>query len=236
MLFAPEHDRSIAWRAGALTILIGLMWLTAAVQSLLPAARFSMHGIIPRSSSGITGILVAPFIHADFQHLVSNTIPFAILGALILLRGLNELAIVFQIGILVAGGGTWLFGAPRSHHIGASGLVFAFTGFLLFRSVFDRRISSAVITLGVLVAYGGAIGLSILPEEGISWSGHAFGFIGGVLAARFLYGGRRTAARPTGPKKLHLVRRDPNEPRSEVIEEEVGRWIRDLEKKEPPPS
>lgn len=163
-------------------------WLVWAVDLVWPGNIG--HGIVPRTAYGVTGIVMAPFIHANLQHLLANTIPFAILGALILLRGARAFATVAIVSALVAGAGTWLFGTPGTMHIGASGVVFGFFGYLLFRAIYDRRVSSFFIALVVAVLYGGSLLLSLVPAQGISWSGHLFGFVGGIAAARMPYARR----------------------------------------------
>jgi membrane associated rhomboid family serine protease len=148
------------------------------------------HGIVPRTSYGLAGIVMAPFIHANLQHLLANTIPFVILGAVILLRGARAFTTVAIVSALIAGIGTWLFGTPGTMHIGASGIVFGFFGYLLFRAIYDRRVSSFLIAVVVAVLYGGSLLMSLVPAQGISWSGHLFGFLGGIAAARLRYGSR----------------------------------------------
>ncbi|MDX1582613.1 MAG: rhomboid family intramembrane serine protease, partial [Thermoanaerobaculia bacterium] len=151
-----ERDRSLAWRAGTLGVMVVLIWLASIASFVLPLGLPGAFGIIPRTTDGLAGIIVAPLIHGSLQHLVSNTIPLVLLGSLILLRGVNEFLIVLQISILVAGAGTWLFGSG-GQHIGASGVVFGFTGFLLFRTVYDRRLTTGLITIIVLASYGGVL-------------------------------------------------------------------------------
>ena len=168
------------------------MWLTFAIDLLTPG--HILGGIIPRSSAGLTGIITAPFVHGNLNHLLANTIPLVVLGALILLKGANEFLVVLQLVTLISGAGTWLFGRSGIH-IGASGIVFGLFGFLLFRTVYDRTLVSAAITILVAALYGSVLGMSLLPEEGISWSGHMSGFAGGILAARFLYVRRRVGFR-----------------------------------------
>lgn len=158
------------------------------------------HGIVPRTLFGLEGIPVAPLIHGSFQHLIANTIPFLILGGLVLLRGVLEFLFVVLTCLVISGAGTWLFGAGNAQHIGASGIVFGLFGYLLLRTVFDKRLSSAVITLVVAVAYGAAMLQSFIPTYGISWSGHFFGFIGGVVAARLRQA--RAARKNTHSHKL----------------------------------
>jgi len=175
-------------RAATLGAAVGSLWLVRLIDFLMPGAGSAVgHGIVPRTWYGLAGIPAAPFIHAGLAHLVANTIPLLILGALVLLRGVVELLFVVVVTALGAGLGTWTFGAPNTEHVGASGVVFGLFGYLLFRMIFDRRLSSAVITLIVAVVYGLAMLQSLIPEPGISWSGHFFGFLAGVLAARLRY-------------------------------------------------
>jgi membrane associated rhomboid family serine protease len=175
-------------RVGVLLIFVGLMWFVWLLDLAIPGQRSAAgHGIVPRNVSGLDGIVVAPFIHGNLDHLVSNSIPLLVLGALILLRGVIEFGFVVLVSGLIGGLGTWIFGAGDAQHIGASGVVFGFFGYLVFRSAFDRRLSSAVITLVVAVVYGTAFLYSLIPEETISWSSHFFGFIGGSAAARLRY-------------------------------------------------
>jgi membrane associated rhomboid family serine protease len=182
-------------RAATLGGFAGAMWLVRIVDMIVPApGSVAGYGIIPRTAAGLQGIAVAPLIHLDLEHLAANTIPFLILGALILFRGLFEFLFVLLASALVAGAGTWLFGAGGTQHIGASGIVFGFFGYLVFRTAFDRRWTSAVITLLVAGLYGTAMLYSLVPAAGISWSGHFFGFLGGVIAARLRYARSRGGA------------------------------------------
>lgn len=164
------------------------MWLVWAADAVWPGTIG--HGIVPRTTYGLSGIVMAPFIHANVQHLLANTIPFVLLGAVILLRGVRAFTTVTIVSALVAGAGTWIFGTPGTMHIGASGVVFGFFGYLLFRAMYDRRLSSFLVALIVAVLYGGSLLMSIVPASGISWSGHLFGFLGGITAARLRYARR----------------------------------------------
>ncbi len=161
------------------------MWIVWAADLVWPGTIG--HGIVPRTAYGLTGIVMAPFIHVSLQHLLANTIPFVILGALILLRGVRAFVFVLLLSALVSGVGTWLFGAPHTRHVGASGVVFGFLGYLLIRAAYDHRLSSALIAIVVALLYGATFLTSLMPAQGISWTGHVFGFIGGVLAARMRY-------------------------------------------------
>ena len=180
-------------RVTVLLIFVGLMWFVWLLDLLTPWSRSAAGmGIVPRTWDGLDGIVVAPFIHGNLDHLISNSLPILILGGLILLRGVAEFGFVVLVSGLIAGLGTWLFGEGGAQHIGASGVLFGFFGYLVFRAAFDRRISSAVITLIVAFVYGTAFAYSLVPEESVSWSGHFFGFLGGFTAARLRYPARRS--------------------------------------------
>lgn len=163
--------------------LVGVMWAVEIVDLALGGALNSF-GIRPHSLIGLRGILFAPFLHSGFAHLIGNTIPFLILGWFVMLQETSDFFIVSAIAMLVGGLGTWLFGSANSVHIGASGVIFGYLGFLLARGYYERNIPSIFLAIIVGVFYGGAI-WGILPTQiGISWQGHLFGFIGGILAAR----------------------------------------------------
>ena len=164
---------------------VAIIWILEIVD-LLWGGRLNAYGIRPRSIIGLRGILFAPFLHRDFGHLIANTIPFLTLGWLILLRETRDFFVVTVVTMLISGLGVWLFGAPYTIHIGASGVIFGYLGFLLLRGYFERSVVSILLSLIVGFLYGGVI-WGVLPSQpGISWEGHLFGFLGGVLAARLL--------------------------------------------------
>src|SRR5205085_108651 len=160
------------------------MWIVRLIDTFrLDGSSILGHGIYPRSGAGLVGILTAPFIHSGWPHLIANTPPLLVLGALVLLRGVREFVLVTIACIVAAGAGTWLLGA-WGNHIGASGVLFGYVGYLLFRPAFDRKIWSAAIALVVAGLYATALLVSLIPSAGISWSGHFFGLLGGMLCAR----------------------------------------------------
>lgn len=164
---------------------VGLMWALEILDLFLGGA-LNRFGIRPHSLIGLRGILVAPFLHSNLLHLIANTVPFLILGWFVMLRRTSDFWPVTIMVMLISGLGTWLFGSPSSIHIGASGLVFGYLGFLLSRGYFERRFDSILMSLTVGILYGGMI-WGVLPTRiGISWQGHLFGFIGGIIAAWML--------------------------------------------------
>jgi membrane associated rhomboid family serine protease len=166
--------------------LVGTMWAEEVVDAVAFQGGLDRFGIHPRTKAGLLGIPLAPFLHADFGHLVANTVPLVVLGFFIMARRKRDLAVVTALATLVGGLGVWLVGASNSVHLGASILVFGYLGYLLSRGYFERRFWPIVGSLVVFFLYGGAL-FGLLPgRPGISWEGHLFGFVGGVLAARML--------------------------------------------------
>jgi len=182
----------ILGRFSALAVPIAVMWFVRLLDTFTPQGFSAAgYGIVPRTVDGLSGIAAAPFIHSSWAHLIANTIPFAVLGSFILINGIGEFLFTFFVTGLVAGLGTWLFAAPNTMHVGASGVVLGFMGFLLFRSAFDRKLTSAIITIAVAVLYASALATSLIPREDISWTNHFFGFAGGIIAARLRYPEKR---------------------------------------------
>lgn len=185
-----EPKRSIAREVRTqIVTLIGLvivLWAVEIVDWLIFGGALYRFGIRPRTVSGLWGILFAPFLHDNFAHLLANTISLVSLGWLVMLRETGDWLVVSIITALCSGLGTWLIGASGSYHIGASGVVFGYFGFLLLRGYFERSVAAIAFSVLVAFLYGGII-WGVLPNQpGISWEGHLFGFLGGVLAARLL--------------------------------------------------
>ncbi len=185
-----------------LGVLVGLMWVSEIVDTVL-GNRLDVFGIEARDSDGLIGIVTAPFLHAGFGHLISNTIPLLMMGAIIAVAGAAQLLTVTVVVALVSGLGTWLTSPPGSTTIGASGLVFGYATYLIVRGGFNRSIGQLLIGLLVIIVWGGALLGGLLPQSGISWQGHLFGAVGGVLTAWLLGGpsarrGGRNSPAPTG--------------------------------------
>jgi membrane associated rhomboid family serine protease len=157
-------------------------------------ALSGVFGIRPRTFGGLFGIFVAPFLHGvrtkdgnpDNSHIVYNTIAFAILGLFIALQGLR-LFYVVTIGIaLISGLGVWLFGAEGTRHIGASGITYGYTGFLFVYGFISRNpfaIFLGALTFFLRLRSGWSIAGTLPSDPRISWEGHLFGFLGGIVMA-----------------------------------------------------
>jgi membrane associated rhomboid family serine protease len=184
----PEKP-SLAEPLAPLLVVAGMLAVMWAVEiiDLLPGVDLDSLGIRPRTLRGLIGIPLAPFLHSGVGHLIANTIPFVVLGAVVALSGLTRFIEVTVMIVLVSGLGTWLFGASDTIHLGASGLVFGYLTYLIARGFFAAKplwILGGVV-IGLL--YGGLL-WGLLPRPGISFTGHLFGAVGGVLAAFALHG------------------------------------------------
>ena len=182
-----RHGAKIRRRLGIIAAFIGAIWLVDIVDTVAFAGRLQYFGIVPRTEQGLLGILVAPLIHGGVQHLLANTGGLLIFGGLVMLRSERHFWTVTLIGALACGIGTWMFGRPGIH-IGASGIVFAYFGYLLFTGFFERRIGALLLSIAVFVIWGPTL-YGVLPiQGGVSWEGHVFGLIGGMIAAWALAG------------------------------------------------
>lgn len=176
-----DLQQGLRWLVGWLV----LLWILEILDLLLRGALDRL-GIRPRQLVGLPGILLAPLLHGNLGHLAANTGPLAILGTLILLDGQSSWLVVTATAWLVSGLGVWFLGRPRTNHLGASGVVFGYLGFLLLRGYFVQSPTAVGIALLVGFLYGGVL-WGLLPlRQGRSWTGHAFGFLGGAIAARYL--------------------------------------------------
>ena len=161
--------------------IVGFLWLILILDVIIPI-RFFEFGISPREISGITGILFAPFLHGGVRHLVSNSIPLLILLTTLFYFYPKISVKVLILSIIIGGGLVWLF-ARSSYHIGASGVVFSLVGFLIASGIFRKNIKAILISIVVFLMYGGVI-WGVLPgQRGVSWEGHLFGFIVGIVLA-----------------------------------------------------
>ena len=190
-------ERSERERTGGFVVIAAmviLMWLVETIDVV--AGDIDEAGIHPRDADGLFGIVASPFLHAGFGHLIGNTVPFLVLGAAIAVGGLLRTAAVVGIVALVGGLGTWLTAPSSTVVIGASGLVFGFATYLAARGAYSRQPWHIAGGLAVLVIYGWTLLVGLVPTPGVSWQGHLFGAVGGVVAARVLHRAQPRVADP----------------------------------------
>ena len=177
---------------------LAVFWAVFVVNWILGGSLLSL-GIIPRTAIGLRGILFAPFLHGSLSHLVANSIPFVALGWMVMLRDERHFIPVTLAGMAGSGLMAWLLGAPGTVHIGASGVIFGYLGFLMLTGWYTRSFGSILLSVIVTLVWGSLV-LGMMPgESGISWQAHIGGFLGGVLAAR----GFRIPDAPLLTRKQH---------------------------------
>jgi membrane associated rhomboid family serine protease len=168
---------------------LAVMWGLEIVDIFL-GQRLDAFGVRPRSVAGLLGIVFHPLLHGGLAHLLGNTLGIVVFGWMIMLREEKHFYVVTALTWVMGGLGIWLFGATGSVHIGASGLVFGYFGYLLLAGLFERRLGSILLSLFVLFTWGGMI-FGVLPgQPGISWEGHLCGFLAGGISAKLLAGKR----------------------------------------------
>lgn len=178
-------------------ILLVAMWAVQLADALLPGS-FSGFGIRSWDLTGLSGIVLAPLLHAGWGHLIANSLPFLVLGCLVAVEGARRFWAVTVIVTVIGGAGTWLVNTPGALTVGASGLVFGYFGYVVLRVFAPGRIAHrilyAVIAVIVIALYGGSMlaGVVAAPES-VSWQGHLFGALGGAAAAVI---GRRPRTAP----------------------------------------
>jgi len=190
---AVERPRAAELFTPVLPVLamLAAMWGEEVVDTVADG-RLDRFGIRPRQLDGLDGIVLSPFLHGGFGHLIANSLPFLLMGAAICIGSTARFVQVTVIVGLIGGVGTWLTGPAHSVHIGASGLVFGYLTYLISRGIFARKVTYILGGIVTFMFYGGVL-WGLLPRPGISWQGHLFGAAGGVAAAWLLHAQRPDA-------------------------------------------
>lgn len=174
--------------------ILAAMWFIESLDTFVLDDQLQGNGIRPRSGEGLDGVLWSPFLHSGYPHLISNTIPFVVLSALTMTGGVRRY--LTASGIIIGLGGlmVWAFAiGSNENHIGASGWVFGLLGFLLAAAVLEKKPVTIAVGLIALVFYWSMI-FGFVPRDGISWEGHLFGFIAGMVAAKVIVSKRTMAS------------------------------------------
>jgi membrane associated rhomboid family serine protease len=182
---APRRGSRAVLAAQVIGLFVAFLYVLELVDTVL-GNRLDAAGVQPREVDGLDGIAFAPVLHAGWDHLVANTVPLLVLGFLILLSGVGRWLAVTAVVWLVGGLGVWLTGGAGTVHLGASVLAFGWLVFLLARGFFTRSAGHVLLGVALLFLYGGLL-WGVLPgQPGVSWQGHLFGAVGGLLAAAML--------------------------------------------------
>lgn len=167
------------------TLIMLFCLLILLLNSLLPS-NFNQWGIVPRSIDHLSGIFFAPFLHANLIHLFSNFFPFIVLSFLLGGSDVKRFWQLFFFFIITSGLLVWLFARGNSVHIGMSGVIYAFWGYLLVYGFVRRQLKHLLISLITLFFYGGLL-FGVFPTQAaISFEGHFMGALVGVLTGYHL--------------------------------------------------
>ena len=175
----PFFDNSLL-----LFSIVIIFWIITTIEQNTPDWNFTQHyGIRARDMNGILGIFLAPFLHVNYPHLIGNTLPFLALGGLVLLSGRGRFIFTSILSGAISGIGIWTFAEKGTVHVGSSILIFSYLGFLIMQAWFTRSIRWGLVALVAGIFYGALILTLLYQKNGISWHGHFFGFITGIISA-----------------------------------------------------
>ncbi|MDP6859870.1 MAG: rhomboid family intramembrane serine protease [Verrucomicrobiales bacterium] len=176
---SPFFDNSLL-----LFSIVIIFWIITTIDQNVPEWNFTLnYGIKARDLDGILGIFIAPFLHVNYQHLIGNTLPFLALGGLVLLSGRGRFIFTSILSTIISGLGIWIFAKEGTVHVGSSILIFSYLGFLLMQAWYTRSIKWCLVALVASIFYGALILTLLYQKNGISWHGHFFGFITGIISA-----------------------------------------------------
>ncbi|HEX5567759.1 MAG TPA: rhomboid family intramembrane serine protease [Streptomyces sp.] len=192
---ARPSRASKAMSAGALMLAwVALLWLLEAFD-VATGNSLDTYGVSPRQADELADIVPAAFLHFGWDHVAANSLPLLVLGFLAAVRGIGRFLAVCTTIIVISGLGVWLTAPAHSVTAGASGVVFGLFGYLLVRGFVDRDALDITVGVTVVLLYGSILWGVLPTASGVSWQGHLFGLIGGVLAA-FWFRRSTPAARP----------------------------------------
>lgn len=181
---AAPLSRRVRAKAAAVLMAcwVALLWVLEIID-VVSRHALDTFGVSPRDLGELRDVVPAAFLHFGFDHLAANTVPLLVLGFLVALAGLRRFFAVVTVIILVSGLGVWLTAPAHTTTAGASGVVFGLLGYLLIRGFVNRSAGDLVVGLLVGLVYGSVLWGVLPTATGVSWQGHLFGLVGGVMAA-----------------------------------------------------
>ncbi len=192
------YPAAVLKRFSPILALTAACWLVFLVNNLLWGGQFDKYGIRPRQLSSLPGIVFAPFLHGSYQHLAANSFPLLVLGGILCARSKGEFVVVTVAGIVLGGGLTWLL-ARNACHIGASGLIFCYFGYLASLAYFHRTFGTLCLSVVCILGYGGLVWGIVPTSTAISWESHLGGLVAGTAVGWLMAKLKNT---PTEPEDL----------------------------------
>lgn len=175
-----------------------LLYLIELVNLTVFHGALENDGIRPRTPMGLLDILWSPLLHVSWAHLIGNTIPVVVFGFLAMSGGIRQWVVVTAVVWVISGLGVWAISPSNSVTVGASGVAFGWLMFLLVRGIFNRSVGQILVSL-VLLFYWGSVLWGLLPgRTDISWQGHLFGALAGILCAWLVSRANRPSKADTG--------------------------------------
>ena len=182
------RDTYSALRLDRMRWVLGLfaaIWIVQGINLLTGDALNHWFGLLPRSVGGLDGILFMPLLHGSVAHAAANSLPLLVLGSLLAATAPGRVLQASAVIVLLGGLGVWLLGSTAIH-VGASGLIFGWSGYLVVRGIVEKRTVPILVAVGVVLLYG-PLAWSVLPgQPGVSWESHLFGALAGATAAIWL--------------------------------------------------
>ena len=182
-----ELGQKLSWLVGVAQFNMHYVLSGLAVLWLIQCINFVLHyrlnalGILPRTTSGLFGILFAPLLHGSFSHLLFNSIPLFLLINLVLLTGLPNFIIVTLLITVISGSCVWLIGR-QALHVGASGLIMGYWGYLIVNAILYPSLITVLLIIFCFYYFTGLFA-SLMPKSGTSWESHVFGFLSGLAVS-----------------------------------------------------
>ena len=164
-------------------VFIFMLWCVFLSNLILFGGSLNQYGVQPRVASGIYGVLFSPFLHGNFAHIIGNSIFFFLLSWIICFNSTKLWYKTLVYGTVLGGLFTWLFGTGGVH-IGASGVVFALWGTIIGMAINRKNPYFMIASVVLFLGYGMSFIWGLIPQDGISWAGHAGGLLSGLACSK----------------------------------------------------
>ena len=185
-VYEEVKPKSVAYILVYPVLFVAVMWLVWLVD-LEFGLNLNQFGVRPREVEGLIGIFTMPFLHSGLEHLFGNSVPMLVLGGLIFYFYKPAAWRIFLWSWLITGLWVWAAARAGTNHIGASGLVYAFSSFVFFSGLIRRNYRMLALSMMIVFLYGsmfwGILPLDFDPFLNTSWEGHLFGGVAGLLLA-----------------------------------------------------